>query len=257
MAKLQQETEARGSTGGKASASAAGGKAFTAGGKAPRLRGAAAAQASRAPVTRTMPEAKPLSQEASTPRRRQRPSRRNPARYRGKQIRSRKKQSLCWLRQPQQSQKRQSQKPQSQKRRAKSRESQKPQRQKPQRQRQRTADDLPAPQRRPAGSSATTPPASAKAGDGIAVEMSREGTNLKLSFPFGTPTAAAVFSRADILWVVFDTKSAIDLSALDGESSRTIRGSRVHPHGRRRHRAHPPRSPASVVASLPRERGGP
>jgi hypothetical protein len=69
------------------------------------------------------------------------------------------------------------------------------------------------------------PPASAKAADGVAVEMSREGTNLKLSFPFGTPTAAAVFSRADILWVVFDTKSAIDLSALDGESSRTIRGS--------------------------------
>ena len=45
-----------------------------------------------------------------------------------------------------------------------------------------------------------------------------------MSFPFGRPTAAAVFHRADTLWIVFDTKSAIDLSALDGEPSRTIRG---------------------------------
>ena len=30
--------------------------------------------------------------------------------------------------------------------------------------------------------------------------------------------------RADTLWVVFDTKFSIDVSALDGEASRTIRG---------------------------------
>ncbi len=54
--------------------------------------------------------------------------------------------------------------------------------------------------------------------------MSRQGANLKLSFPFTTPTAAAVFHRADTLWIVFDSKSAVDLSALVGEASRTIRG---------------------------------
>jgi tetratricopeptide (TPR) repeat protein len=63
-----------------------------------------------------------------------------------------------------------------------------------------------------------------KPGDTVAVEISHYGANLKLSFPFGTPTAAAVFHRADTLWIVFDSKSAIDLTALDGEPSRTIRG---------------------------------
>ena len=38
------------------------------------------------------------------------------------------------------------------------------------------------------------------------------------------PTAAAVFHRADTLWIVFDSKADIDLSALEGETSRTIRG---------------------------------
>ena len=38
-----------------------------------------------------------------------------------------------------------------------------------------------------------------------------------------TPTAAAIFHRADTLWIVFDTDADIDLSALDGEPSHTIR----------------------------------
>jgi hypothetical protein len=54
--------------------------------------------------------------------------------------------------------------------------------------------------------------------------MSRQGANLKLTFPFSAPTAAAVFHRADTLWIVFDSTSAIDLAALVGEASRTIRG---------------------------------
>jgi tetratricopeptide (TPR) repeat protein len=57
----------------------------------------------------------------------------------------------------------------------------------------------------------------------VVVEMSRQGANLTLSFPFLAPTAAAVFQRADSLWLVFDAKAAIELSALDGEASRTIR----------------------------------
>ena len=62
------------------------------------------------------------------------------------------------------------------------------------------------------------------AGDKVAVELARQGANLTLSFSFLAPTAAAVFQRADSLWIVFDSKAAIDLSALDGEASRTIRG---------------------------------
>jgi hypothetical protein len=58
----------------------------------------------------------------------------------------------------------------------------------------------------------------------VAAELVHQGANLKLSFPFKILAAAAVFHRADMLWIVFDSKLAIDLSALDGESSRTIRG---------------------------------
>ena len=87
----------------------------------------------------------------------------------------------------------------------------------------KAAADMPSPVVQPASSAAAAPPAPGKAGDAIAVELLRDGTSLKLSFPFSAPTAAAVFNRADTLWIVFDTKSSIDLSALSGEPSRTIR----------------------------------
>jgi tetratricopeptide (TPR) repeat protein len=58
----------------------------------------------------------------------------------------------------------------------------------------------------------------------VAAALTRQGANLKLSFAFTTATAAAVFNRADTLWIVFDSNADIDLSALDGEASRTIRG---------------------------------
>jgi tetratricopeptide (TPR) repeat protein len=73
------------------------------------------------------------------------------------------------------------------------------------------------------------PPDAAKphagaSGGKIPVELQRDGSMLKLSFPFAAPVAAAVFRRADALWLVFDTKADFDLSALDGEPSHTIRG---------------------------------
>src|SRR5581483_6627517 len=57
----------------------------------------------------------------------------------------------------------------------------------------------------------------------VAVALVRDGANLKLSFPFLKATAAAVFGRADTLWLVFDSTIDIDLSGLDDEPSRTIR----------------------------------
>jgi tetratricopeptide (TPR) repeat protein len=61
-------------------------------------------------------------------------------------------------------------------------------------------------------------------GDKISVELARDGAGLKLTFPFAAPTGAAVFHRADALWLVFDAKTNVDLTALDGEPSRIIRG---------------------------------
>ena len=66
------------------------------------------------------------------------------------------------------------------------------------------------------------PPARGGA-DTVAVDLSHQGANVKLLFPFPRPTAAAIFQRADTLWLVFDATAAIDLSALEGEASRTIR----------------------------------
>ncbi len=84
----------------------------------------------------------------------------------------------------------------------------------------------PAPGRPSVEAAAPTPRSArvGKAADEVAVELSRPGASLKLSFPFRTPTAVAVFQRADTLWMVFDTTVPIDLTALEGESSRTIRG---------------------------------
>jgi tetratricopeptide (TPR) repeat protein len=64
----------------------------------------------------------------------------------------------------------------------------------------------------------------ADASGNVAVELVHRGANLKLTFPFKALAPAAVFHRADMLWLVFDSKAGIDLSALDGEGSRTIRG---------------------------------
>jgi tetratricopeptide (TPR) repeat protein len=73
----------------------------------------------------------------------------------------------------------------------------------------------------------TTPPPRSRAANTegrVAAELTRQGANLKLSFAFTASTAAAVFNRADTLWIVFDSNADVDLSALDGEASRTIRG---------------------------------
>jgi hypothetical protein len=84
-------------------------------------------------------------------------------------------------------------------------------------------DAAAAPDKAPANDE--PPPRPRANSDGkVAVELVRQGANLKLSFPFATATAAAIFTRADTLWIVFDSNVDIDLGALDGEASRTIRG---------------------------------
>lgn len=61
----------------------------------------------------------------------------------------------------------------------------------------------------------------------IKVSLGRQGENLRLLFPFWAPTSAAVFRRADTLWIVFDSGLKLDLSALNGDTSRTIKSATV------------------------------
>jgi tetratricopeptide (TPR) repeat protein len=85
-------------------------------------------------------------------------------------------------------------------------------------------DAAAAPDKAPANDAPPQRPRPANTEGKVAAELTRQGANLKLSFAFTTATAAAVFNRADTLWIVFDSSADIDLSALDGEASRTIRG---------------------------------
>jgi len=61
----------------------------------------------------------------------------------------------------------------------------------------------------------------------VTAELRRQGDNLRLFFPFAVPTPAAVFQRADTLWLVFGTSVEVDVSVLANDPSRTIRSAIV------------------------------
>jgi tetratricopeptide (TPR) repeat protein len=62
----------------------------------------------------------------------------------------------------------------------------------------------------------------------VVVNLRQSGDTLRLEFPFAVPTPAAVFRRADTLWLIFDTAAKINLSALaTTETSQLIRSNTV------------------------------
>jgi tetratricopeptide (TPR) repeat protein len=61
----------------------------------------------------------------------------------------------------------------------------------------------------------------------VAPEVGRANDNLRLTFAFTEPVAAAVFRRADTLWLVFDTLAPVDLSALTRDAGQTVRGANI------------------------------
>jgi tetratricopeptide (TPR) repeat protein len=61
----------------------------------------------------------------------------------------------------------------------------------------------------------------------IAVEIKRQGDTLRLAFPFAAPTPAAVFRRADTVWLVFDSPVPIDLGQVAAKSGGTISSAAV------------------------------
>ena len=88
----------------------------------------------------------------------------------------------------------------------------------------------------PATPSAAIPPREAEAANPVlpadpvapvAVDVRRQGEAMRLTFPFNEPTPAAVFRRADTLWLVFDSQTPIDISKLSALAGQTIRSSSV------------------------------
>ncbi len=57
----------------------------------------------------------------------------------------------------------------------------------------------------------------------VKAELHRSGANMRIEFPFVAQTPAAVFRRADTLWLVFDSASTIDLTAAKHEAGDAIR----------------------------------
>jgi tetratricopeptide (TPR) repeat protein len=56
--------------------------------------------------------------------------------------------------------------------------------------------------------------------------VKRNGENVVVEFPFAAPTPAAIFRRADTVWMVFDTDATIGITALNSEP-KTIRSASV------------------------------
>ncbi|HXW30431.1 MAG TPA: tetratricopeptide repeat protein, partial [Xanthobacteraceae bacterium] len=104
----------------------------------------------------------------------------------------------------------------------------------------RASAEPPLPPAGPAGSPARTErpssPASADAGAGtppgdqsptVEVEVRRQGDALRLVFPFAARTAAAVFGRADTVWLVFDSVVPIDITKLVAQPIGMVRSAAV------------------------------
>src|SRR5262249_14398620 len=52
----------------------------------------------------------------------------------------------------------------------------------------------------------------------VVVGVQQSGQTMRVEFPFAVATPAAVFQRADTLWLVFDTPTQIDLSAIQADN---------------------------------------
>ncbi|WP_417844540.1 hypothetical protein [Thalassospira sp.] len=56
----------------------------------------------------------------------------------------------------------------------------------------------------------------------ISVGVNQDATKLELSFPFGRPTGAAIWSRAGFLWFAFDTRADLDLGRVRQEANQIV-----------------------------------
>ncbi len=75
-------------------------------------------------------------------------------------------------------------------------------------------EPLPAPKKVPPPEVPAINPA-----PGVVVDARLSSDDFRLTFPFKSPTAAAVFRRSDSIWLVFDTDQPIDTSAIRREGA--------------------------------------
>lgn len=78
----------------------------------------------------------------------------------------------------------------------------------------------------PRAAASNEPGLPGNSGASVRAAVKRDGENLSIVFPFAGPTPAAVFRRADTVWMVFDTEATVAISALTAEA-KTIRSASV------------------------------
>ena len=57
----------------------------------------------------------------------------------------------------------------------------------------------------------------------VVAGVQQSGETMRIEFPFALATPAAVFQRADALWLVFDTPTQIDLTAIQADNDNGVR----------------------------------
>lgn len=84
----------------------------------------------------------------------------------------------------------------------------------------------------------------------VVATLRHEGEVLKIAFPFGATTPAAVFRLGDALWAVFDTAQPIDISALGRDPGHVVRAAELValPSGRALRIPLDPAKPAGIEA---------
>lgn len=60
-------------------------------------------------------------------------------------------------------------------------------------------------------------------GDSTAISVRRNSEGLRLTVPFTQPTPAAVFTRADSLWMIFDSETPLDVSQIARDGGAIVR----------------------------------
>ena len=70
---------------------------------------------------------------------------------------------------------------------------------------------------------ASQPPAEARSGDNaVSVRTERDSEGLHLTFSFAAATPAALFRRADTVWLVFDSTTPLDVAPIRGSDGSII-----------------------------------
>jgi tetratricopeptide (TPR) repeat protein len=87
------------------------------------------------------------------------------------------------------------------------------------------AAPLPAPKAaaapKPASTDSKNPPLNPDAP--VKAELHKSGNSMRIEFSFAANTPAAIFRRADMLWLVFDSEATIDLAALKRDAGDAVR----------------------------------